>query len=100
MQLKRLRLATLAAVAAIALAGCGSSTSDEQSATASPGGLTLWTDPLYGPTMEAVAGQFTAETDVAVKVEQVASELQTAFVTASQAGTGWAGPSSGSRRSS
>jgi len=89
MRLRRLRLATLTAVAALVIAGCAAGGSDEQgSATASPNSLTLWTDPLYGPTMEAVAGQFTATTGVPVKVEQVASELQTVFVTASQAGTG------------
>ncbi len=88
MQLRSLRLATLAAVAVLVMTGCGNATSDEQRASSSPNSLTLWTDPLYGPTMETVAEQFTAETGVPIKVEQVASELQTAFVTASQAGTG------------
>jgi arabinogalactan oligomer/maltooligosaccharide transport system substrate-binding protein len=108
MQLRKTRLAALTGIVAIALAACGSSSSSTSTTSAAgsgaatsaatdgsaaPGGsaegaLTIWADNLYAPIMKDVAAQFTADNGIPVNVEEIASELQTQFVTASQAGTG------------
>lgn len=49
--------------------------------------MTLWTDAVR-PDDENVAAQFAARTGAQGNVQEVAGEVQTAFVTASQAGTG------------
>lgn len=115
MHLRKTRLAALTGIVAIALAACGSSSSSSSSSSAgssaagssaaassaagsaggtaaaggsTEGALTIWADNLYAPIMKDVAAQFTADNGIPVNVEEIASELQTQFVTASQAGTG------------
>jgi arabinogalactan oligomer/maltooligosaccharide transport system substrate-binding protein len=114
MHLRKTRLAALAGIAALALAACGGSSTTASSssaagtsaaasgaatsaaagdASAAPGGstegaLTIWADNLYAPIMKEVSKKFTADNGIAVNVEEIAKDLQTQFVTASQAGTG------------
>ena len=52
------------------------------------GALTIWADDLYAPIMKEVSKKFTEDNGIPVNVELIASDLQTQFVTASQAGTG------------
>jgi arabinogalactan oligomer/maltooligosaccharide transport system substrate-binding protein len=66
---------------------------DTAGASAAPQGstagtLTIWADNLYAPAMKPIAAQFAADNGVTVNVETIAANLQTQFVTASQAGTG------------
>lgn len=60
---------------------------------AAPGGstegaLTLWVDALFGDEMTKQAAAFSELNGVPMNVEVIAENLQTQFVTASQAGTG------------
>ena len=101
-------------IVALAVAACGGSSSSSGSSTsaaassgsaadsggatsaggsAAPGGssagtLTIWADDLYAPVMQQVSQQFATDNGVTVKVELIAKDLQSQFVTASQAGTG------------
>jgi arabinogalactan oligomer/maltooligosaccharide transport system substrate-binding protein len=50
------------------------------------GSLLIWTSDLEAPGVEAVGQAFSEEQGVTVEVEVIAEELQTQFVTASQAG--------------
>ena len=116
MHLRKARLAAFAGIAAIALAACGSSSTSTPSTTSAAGGgaaessaaagdtaaatsggaaagstegaLTIWADDLYAPIMTEVSKKFTEDNGIPVNVELIASDLQTQFVTASQAGTG------------
>ena len=112
---KTTRLAAMTGILALALAACGggSTTSSTTSAAAgssaagssaaaddtaaasggaaagsTEGALTIWADDLYAPIMIEVSKQFTTDNGIPVNVELIASDLQTQFVTASQAGTG------------
>jgi arabinogalactan oligomer/maltooligosaccharide transport system substrate-binding protein len=55
-------------------------------APAGGGDLLIWTSDLEEPAVQAVADKFSEEQGVNVEVEVIAEELQTQFVTASQAG--------------
>jgi arabinogalactan oligomer/maltooligosaccharide transport system substrate-binding protein len=66
---------------------------DTAGASAAPQGstagtLTIWADNLYAPAMKPIAAQFAADNGVTVNVETIAANLQTQFVTASQAAPG------------
>lgn len=116
MHLRKLRLAAMTGIVAIALAACGGGSSTTTSSTpaagssaadaaageattaaadesAAPAGstagaLTIWTGAQDAKVMQEQGDRFTAESGIPVKVETIASDVQTQFVTASQAGTG------------
>jgi arabinogalactan oligomer/maltooligosaccharide transport system substrate-binding protein len=65
------------------------SSSESSGASQEPGAggtLTIWADTVIGPAVQSASAAFTEETGVQVTVEEIADELQTAFVTAHQAG--------------
>lgn len=93
----RIRYTTAAvAAAALLLAACGggSSTSSTGSTTASAAAstaasgatMTIWADDKRAAVIKPFAEQFGKENNVTVKVEAISKDLQTTFVTASQAG--------------
>ncbi len=115
MHLRKTRLAAMIGIVAFAAAACGSGSSTTSSSTSAAdssaggssaaaddtaaasggaavgsteGALTIWADDLYAPIMKEVSKKFTADNGIPVNVELIASDLQTQFVTASQAGTG------------
>ncbi len=89
MLVRSVRYGALALGLILALAGCGgSSSTDRENAGSSPVQLTLWADGSNAPVMEKMGARFTEKTGVPVRVETIARDLQTQFVTASQAGTG------------
>ena len=50
------------------------------------GDLLIWTDDIQAPSIQEAADAFGEENGITVKVESIAEELQTQFVTAAQAG--------------
>lgn len=87
---------------AMALAACGGgddggTTGGTAGGTGAPtggagggdaGALTIWVDGLRAPAVKQAADAFGAENGITVNTEIVAKDLQTNFVTASQAGKG------------
>lgn len=74
----------------IALAGCGSKkdAASESSAKPAQGQLTIWADDKRAAVLQPFADKFGAENGVAVKVQAISKDQETAFVTASQQGSG------------
>jgi arabinogalactan oligomer/maltooligosaccharide transport system substrate-binding protein len=74
----------------IALAGCGSKNdaASESSAKPAQGQLTIWADDKRAAVLQPFADKFGAENGVAVKVQAISKDQETAFVTASQQGSG------------
>jgi arabinogalactan oligomer / maltooligosaccharide transport system substrate-binding protein len=87
----RVRRITLALVAGSMLfaAGC-SAGGREASGGAAEGGvaLTIWADDKYSRAIKGSATQWGEQNDLRVNVQTVSKDLQTVFVTASQAGKG------------
>jgi arabinogalactan oligomer/maltooligosaccharide transport system substrate-binding protein len=89
MNVRKLGAALLAASVVFVVAGCGDDkktggTSNQPAASS----LTIWVDDKRGPAMKTAAARFGQENGVTVKVEVVSKDLQTNFVTASQANKG------------
>jgi arabinogalactan oligomer / maltooligosaccharide transport system substrate-binding protein len=70
--------------------GEGSGSGGGASGSGSEGGvsLTIWADDKYSRAIKDSAAKWGAENDVKVNVQAVSKDLQTVFVTASQAGKG------------
>lgn len=108
MKIRSLTFATAAfATAALALAGCSSSSSGKPAAaggtsaapapSASTSGvpvrdphtdLVIWTDAQRAPVLQTFAKAFAAENGISVSVQAVSTDLQSAYVTATAAGQG------------
>ncbi|NUT36165.1 MAG: maltose ABC transporter substrate-binding protein [Hamadaea sp.] len=80
-----------AAASASALAACGSK-DENPSATPSKdkgnGKLVIWADPKRTAVLKKYADQFGKDNGVQIEVKEIAENLQTVFVTASQQGSG------------
>lgn len=89
---RKIVAALFASTLALTSAACGGGGDDEGSGGTdtqnSAGNLVIWIDALRAPAIKASADKFGAENNVTVKTEIVSENLQTAFVTASQAGKG------------
>jgi arabinogalactan oligomer / maltooligosaccharide transport system substrate-binding protein len=86
----RIRTAGVAAAFALALvaSGCGGddgSATSTASAAPKGGSLTIWADDKRTAALKPFAEQFGKDNGVEVKVEAISKDLQTNFVTASQA---------------
>jgi arabinogalactan oligomer/maltooligosaccharide transport system substrate-binding protein len=87
MRVRRTTLALLMAGLMLLLAGCGNGggASDSGSEGVS---LTIWADDKYSRAIRESAAKWGQENDVRVDIQTVSEDLQTVFVTASQAGKG------------
>src|SRR5918998_2933477 len=87
MRVRRTTLALLTTGLMLLLAGCGSGggASDSGSEGVS---LTIWADDKYSRAIRESAAKWGQENDVRVDIQTVSEDLQTVFVTASQAGKG------------
>jgi arabinogalactan oligomer/maltooligosaccharide transport system substrate-binding protein len=87
MRVRRTTLALLTTGLMLLLAGCGSGggASDSGSEGVS---LTIWADDKYSRAIRESAARWGQENDVRVDIQAVSEDLQTVFVTASQAGKG------------
>jgi len=92
----RIRTAAVAAAAlilSVALTGCGDGDGDSAtpgaSATKAAGGkLVIWADDKRSAALKPFAEKFGQENGVSVTVQAISKDQQTAFVTASQQGSG------------
>jgi arabinogalactan oligomer/maltooligosaccharide transport system substrate-binding protein len=91
----RIRTAGVVAAAmtiAFAIGGCGDGDSADPAATASPkaagGKLMIWADDKRAAALKPFADKFGQENGVTVTVQAISKDQQTAFVTASQQGSG------------
>jgi arabinogalactan oligomer/maltooligosaccharide transport system substrate-binding protein len=81
----------VAAVLALVATGCGSSKSNTPSTTktqAAGGTLLIWADDQRAAALKPFAAKFGQENGVTVNVQAISKDLETNFVTASQAGKG------------
>jgi arabinogalactan oligomer/maltooligosaccharide transport system substrate-binding protein len=85
MQVRRLRAAMLVLLLAMVVAACGGGGGSGDEGGVS---LTIWADDKYSRAIKASAESWGAANDVRVNVQAVSKDLQTNFVTASQAGKG------------
>jgi arabinogalactan oligomer/maltooligosaccharide transport system substrate-binding protein len=86
-----MRIRTAAVVALLlALAGCGGNTSktDSKAAAEPKGQLVIWADDKRAAVLKPFAAKFGTENGVTVKVQAISKDQETAFVTASQQGSG------------
>jgi arabinogalactan oligomer/maltooligosaccharide transport system substrate-binding protein len=90
-----MRIRTAGVVAAFALAlvaaGCGDDakpSAGPPSANAPAGQLVIWADDKRAAALKPFADEFGAQNGVTVKVQAISKDQQTAFVTASQQGSG------------
>jgi arabinogalactan oligomer / maltooligosaccharide transport system substrate-binding protein len=90
MGVRRTTLALLMAGLMLLLAGCGAGGGGGASGSGSDGGvsLTIWADDKYSRAIKESATRWGRANDVQVNVQAVSKDLQTVFVTASQAGKG------------
>jgi arabinogalactan oligomer / maltooligosaccharide transport system substrate-binding protein len=84
---KRCGLA-LISVLLLAVAGCGGGGANGADSAAAGVSLTIWVDDLRSPPIRQAAEKFAQDSGIQVNVEVIAKDLQTNFVTASQAGNG------------
>jgi arabinogalactan oligomer/maltooligosaccharide transport system substrate-binding protein len=87
----RIRMTGLLAATTVALlaAGCSGSDPDPQASNPAQGGsLLIWADDQRAAALKPFADKFGQENGVTVTVEAISQDLQTNYVTASQAGTG------------
>jgi arabinogalactan oligomer / maltooligosaccharide transport system substrate-binding protein len=87
----RVRRITLAVMAGSMLfaAGCSAGGREASGGVAEGGvALTIWADDKYSRAIKGSATQWGEQNDVRVNVQTVSKDLQTVFVTASQAGKG------------
>jgi arabinogalactan oligomer/maltooligosaccharide transport system substrate-binding protein len=70
------------------LAGCGGGGGASDSGSEGGTSLTIWADDKYSRAIKGSAAQWGEENDVRVNIQTVSKDLQTVFVTASQAGKG------------
>ena len=102
---RRSAVAALAAVALVSACSSGSKTGSDKSPAAAGGttsasattsapaaggkaDLTIWTDALKAPVIKKFANDFGAANGIKVAVQAVATNLQTSYVTATNAGKG------------
>jgi arabinogalactan oligomer / maltooligosaccharide transport system substrate-binding protein len=81
----------VAAVLALVATGCGSSKSNTPTTTktqAAGGTLLIWADDQRAAALKPFATKFGQENGVTVNVQAISKDLETNFVTASQAGKG------------
>jgi arabinogalactan oligomer/maltooligosaccharide transport system substrate-binding protein len=85
----RIRTAGVVSILALSLAtaGCGGKTA-ESSAKTPQSQLTIWADDKRAAVLKPFADKFGAENGVTVKVQAISKDQETAFVTASQQGSG------------
>jgi arabinogalactan oligomer / maltooligosaccharide transport system substrate-binding protein len=88
MLVRRTTLALLLVGLFLLLAGCGSGGGASGSGSEGGVSLTIWADDKYSRAIKESAAKWGAENDVKVNVQAVSKDLQTVFVTASQAGKG------------
>jgi arabinogalactan oligomer/maltooligosaccharide transport system substrate-binding protein len=88
MRVRRTTLALLLVGLFLLLAGCGSGGGASGSGSEGGVSLTIWADDKYSRAIKDSAAKWGAENDVKVNVQAVSKDLQTVFVTASQAGKG------------
>jgi arabinogalactan oligomer / maltooligosaccharide transport system substrate-binding protein len=88
MRVRRTTLALLLVGLFPLLAGCGSGGGASGSGSEGGVSLTIWADDKYSRAIKDSAAKWGAENDVKVNVQAVSKDLQTVFVTASQAGKG------------
>ncbi len=82
-----MRIRTAAVIALLlALAGCGGKGADQPKATTSQ--LVIWADDQRAAVLKPFAAKFGAANGVTVKVQAISKDQETAFVTASQQGSG------------
>lgn len=87
------RTIALAAVGSLSLAACSSGSQETASTpvssapAASGGELVIWADPKRAEALAPFGQEFGAANGVEVKIETISEDLQTNFVTASQAGS-------------
>jgi arabinogalactan oligomer / maltooligosaccharide transport system substrate-binding protein len=82
---------TISAVMAglmLLLAGCGASGGASDGGAGGGVSLTIWADDKYSRAIRGSAAQWGEQNDVRVNIQTVSKDLQTVFVTASQAGKG------------
>jgi arabinogalactan oligomer / maltooligosaccharide transport system substrate-binding protein len=74
----------------VAMSGCGSKKDAGAASSAKPaqGQLTIWADDKRAAVLQPFADKFGAENGVTVKVQAISKDQETAFVTASQQGSG------------
>jgi arabinogalactan oligomer / maltooligosaccharide transport system substrate-binding protein len=74
----------------VAVAGCGSKKNASAASSAKPaqGVLTIWADDKRAAVLQPFADKFGAQNGVTVKVQAISKDQETAFVTASQQGSG------------
>jgi arabinogalactan oligomer / maltooligosaccharide transport system substrate-binding protein len=87
MRVRRTTLALLMAGLMLLLAGCGSGGGALDSGSEGVS-LTIWADDKYSRAIKESAAKWGQENDVRVDIQTVSEDLQTVFVTASQAGKG------------
>src|SRR4249920_1753043 len=80
------RIIAVAAACMLLAAGCSSGSGSGGSGDGVA--LTIWADDKYSRAIKESAVKWGAENDVKVNVQAVSKDLQTNFVTASQAGKG------------
>ncbi len=82
----------VASALALAAAGCGGGSKAGSSSSTAPknngGTLTIWADDQRTAALKPFADKFSAANGVHVQVQAISKDLQTTFVTASQAGKG------------
>jgi arabinogalactan oligomer / maltooligosaccharide transport system substrate-binding protein len=95
MHVRKLVAAASAIVLSLAVAACGgggggttatTSAGAGQAPAGGAGTLVIWTDDKRAPAIKQFADQFASENGITASVEVIAKELQTQFITASQAG--------------
>ncbi|HKS99113.1 MAG TPA: maltose ABC transporter substrate-binding protein, partial [Rugosimonospora sp.] len=89
----RIRTTGVIVVSALALAtaGCGGGSSTGARSSTPPkntGSLVIWADDQRAAALKPFADKFSAANGVKVEIQAVSKDLQTTFVTASQAGKG------------
>ena len=88
MRVRRTTLALLMAGLMLLLAGCGAGGGASDSGSGGGVSLTIWADDKYSRAIKESATRWGERNDVQVNVQAVSKDLQTVFVTASQAGKG------------
>jgi arabinogalactan oligomer/maltooligosaccharide transport system substrate-binding protein len=70
------------------LAGCGAGGGASDTGSEGGASLTIWADDKYSRAIKDSAAKWGEQNDLRVNVQTVSKDLQTVFVTASQAGKG------------
>jgi arabinogalactan oligomer/maltooligosaccharide transport system substrate-binding protein len=87
MRVRRTILAVMAGLMLL-LAGCGGGGGASDSGSEGGASLTIWADDKYSRAIKDSATRWGEQNDLRVNIQTVSKDLQTVFVTASQAGKG------------